>query len=223
MEPEPGELRPQRAGETRPERWRRRLNERLLSRGPGYGSAVVAPVPEEEEEDLRRRLKYLLMSPRDKYQARGRWPVKLVLQLAKIVLVTVQDRQKTNSNYNNRRTEPRTPRASGGSSGADGWKPGAVDCPLQARGVLGRQGWQCRRSRSGGTRSHPKSSRTAKKTLNSWILQQMVEFPGPDSFVNRGLQQPAVARSVLPPEEEKSREIPPPSALSGSFFSLPQN
>ncbi|RMB89313.1 hypothetical protein DUI87_34294 [Hirundo rustica rustica] len=67
--------------------------QRLLSRGPGYGSAVLAPVPEEEEEeeeDLRRRLKYLLMSPCDKYQACGRRPVKLVLQLAKIVLVTVQ-------------------------------------------------------------------------------------------------------------------------------------
>ncbi|RMB89315.1 hypothetical protein DUI87_34296 [Hirundo rustica rustica] len=68
-------------------------NERLLSRGPGYGSAVVAPVPEEEEEeeeDLRRRLKYFFMSPCDKYQACGRRPVKLVLQLTKIVLVTVQ-------------------------------------------------------------------------------------------------------------------------------------
>ncbi|RMB89311.1 hypothetical protein DUI87_34292 [Hirundo rustica rustica] len=70
-------------------------NEQLLSRGPGYGSAVLAPVPEEEEEeeeeeDLRRRLKYFFMSPCDKYQACGRRPVKLVLQLAKIVLVTVQ-------------------------------------------------------------------------------------------------------------------------------------
>ncbi|RMB91355.1 hypothetical protein DUI87_32146 [Hirundo rustica rustica] len=62
----------------------------ILSR---YASAVVAPVPEEEEEeeeDLRRRLKYFLMSSCDKYQARGRWPVKLMLQLAKIILVTVQ-------------------------------------------------------------------------------------------------------------------------------------
>ncbi|RMB91357.1 hypothetical protein DUI87_32148 [Hirundo rustica rustica] len=64
-------------------------NERLLSRGPGYGSAVVAPVPEEEEL-RRRRLKYLLMSPCEKYQACGRRPVKLVLQLTKIILVTVQ-------------------------------------------------------------------------------------------------------------------------------------
>ncbi|XP_032939614.1 mucolipin-1 isoform X2 [Catharus ustulatus] len=67
--------------------------ERLLSRGPGYGTAEPAPVPvaeEEEEEELRRRLKYFFMSPCDKYRARGRRPVKLGLQLAKIVLVTVQ-------------------------------------------------------------------------------------------------------------------------------------
>ncbi|XP_059728185.1 mucolipin-1 isoform X2 [Haemorhous mexicanus] len=72
--------------------------ERLLSRGPGYGTAEAAPAPvpvpgeeeEEEEEELRRRLKYFFMSPCDKYRARGRRPVKLALQLAKIVLVTVQ-------------------------------------------------------------------------------------------------------------------------------------
>ncbi|XP_058717792.1 mucolipin-1 [Poecile atricapillus] len=71
--------------------------ERLLSRGPGYGTAGAAPVPEEdededdeEEEELRRRLKYFFMSPCDKYRARGRRPVKLALQIAKIVLVTVQ-------------------------------------------------------------------------------------------------------------------------------------
>lgn len=43
-----------------------------------------------EEEELRRRLKYFFMSPCDKYRARGRRPVKLGLQLAKILLVTVQ-------------------------------------------------------------------------------------------------------------------------------------
>ncbi|KFP05972.1 Mucolipin-1, partial [Calypte anna] len=42
------------------------------------------------EEELRRRLKYFFMSPCDKYRARGRRPFKLVLQLAKILLVTVQ-------------------------------------------------------------------------------------------------------------------------------------
>uniref|UniRef100_U3JBB7 Uncharacterized protein n=1 Tax=Ficedula albicollis TaxID=59894 RepID=U3JBB7_FICAL len=65
--------------------------ERLLSRRPGYGTAPAGPdpvpVPEEEEEELRRRLKYFFMSPCDKYRARGRRPVKLALQLAKIVLL----------------------------------------------------------------------------------------------------------------------------------------
>ncbi|XP_064900009.1 mucolipin-1 [Columba livia] len=62
--------------------------ERLLGHGPGYGTAE-SPVLAEEEE-LRRRLKYFFMSPCDKYRARGRRPVKLGLQLAKILLVTVQ-------------------------------------------------------------------------------------------------------------------------------------
>uniref|UniRef100_A0A8C6IPT6 Mucolipin extracytosolic domain-containing protein n=1 Tax=Melopsittacus undulatus TaxID=13146 RepID=A0A8C6IPT6_MELUD len=57
---------------------------RLLGRGAAHGSA------EAEEEELRRRLKYFFMSPCDKYRARGRRPVKLGLQLAKILLVTVQ-------------------------------------------------------------------------------------------------------------------------------------
>ncbi|XP_065715368.1 mucolipin-1 isoform X2 [Patagioenas fasciata] len=63
-------------------------SERLLGHGPGYGTAE-SPVLAEEEE-LRRRLKYFFMSPCDKYRARGRRPVKLGLQLAKILLVTVQ-------------------------------------------------------------------------------------------------------------------------------------
>ncbi|KAM8987138.1 mucolipin-1 [Ara ararauna] len=62
--------------------------ERLLGRGPAYGSTEPPGVAEEEE--LRRRLKYFFMSPCDKYRARGRRPVKLGLQLAKILLVTVQ-------------------------------------------------------------------------------------------------------------------------------------
>ncbi|XP_051630260.1 mucolipin-1 isoform X5 [Manacus candei] len=75
--------------------------ERLLSRGPGYGAAGAAPAEERDEQreeereereelELRRRLKYFFMSPCDKYRARGRRPVKLGLQLAKIILVTVQ-------------------------------------------------------------------------------------------------------------------------------------
>ncbi|XP_030582694.1 mucolipin-1a isoform X2 [Archocentrus centrarchus] len=44
----------------------------------------------EEEEALRRKLKYFFMSPCDKYHAKGRYPFKLVLQLAKILVVTAQ-------------------------------------------------------------------------------------------------------------------------------------
>lgn len=44
----------------------------------------------EEEEALRRKLKYFFMSPCDKYHAKGRKPFKLGLQLLKIIIVTVQ-------------------------------------------------------------------------------------------------------------------------------------
>lgn len=43
-----------------------------------------------EEEALRRKLKYFFMSPCDKYYAKGRKPYKLVLQLLKIIIVTMQ-------------------------------------------------------------------------------------------------------------------------------------
>ncbi|XP_021413816.2 mucolipin-1 isoform X2 [Oncorhynchus mykiss] len=45
---------------------------------------------QQEEEALRRKLKYFFMSPCDKYHAKGRKPFKLVLQLLKILIVTVQ-------------------------------------------------------------------------------------------------------------------------------------
>ncbi|XP_045074650.1 mucolipin-1-like [Coregonus clupeaformis] len=45
---------------------------------------------EQEEEALRRKLKYFFMSPCDKFHAKGRKPFKLGLQLLKIVIVTVQ-------------------------------------------------------------------------------------------------------------------------------------
>ncbi|XP_024145553.1 mucolipin-1a isoform X2 [Oryzias melastigma] len=45
---------------------------------------------DEEEEALRRKLKFFFMSPCDKYHAKGRKPWKLILQLLKIVIVTVQ-------------------------------------------------------------------------------------------------------------------------------------
>ncbi|XP_046899520.1 mucolipin-1a [Hypomesus transpacificus] len=45
---------------------------------------------QEEEEALRRKLKYFFMSPCDKFHAKGRKPFKLGLQLLKIIIVTVQ-------------------------------------------------------------------------------------------------------------------------------------
>lgn len=64
--------------------------ERLLTPSPGYGTrAGASPVPL-EEEDLRRRLKYFFMSPCDKFRAKGRKPFKLMLQVVKILVVTVQ-------------------------------------------------------------------------------------------------------------------------------------
>ncbi|CAL8332087.1 unnamed protein product [Lota lota] len=47
-------------------------------------------VTDPEEEALRRNLKYFFMSPCDKYHAKGRKPIKLGLQLLKIIIVTVQ-------------------------------------------------------------------------------------------------------------------------------------
>lgn len=46
----------------------------------------------QEEEALRRKLKYFFMSPCDKYHAKGRKPFKLILQLLKIIIVTAQVR-----------------------------------------------------------------------------------------------------------------------------------
>lgn len=69
--------------------------ERLLTPNPGYGTQVgTSPVPTTppEEEDLRRRLKYFFMSPCDKFRAKGRKPCKLMLQVVKILVVTVQVR-----------------------------------------------------------------------------------------------------------------------------------
>lgn len=45
---------------------------------------------DQDDEALRRKLKYFFMSPCDKYHAKGRKPYKLVLQLLKIVIVTWQ-------------------------------------------------------------------------------------------------------------------------------------
>ncbi|XP_030791016.1 mucolipin-1 isoform X2 [Rhinopithecus roxellana] len=67
--------------------------ERLLTPNPGYGTQAgpsPAPPTPPEEEDLRRRLKYFFMSPCDKFRAKGRKPCKLMLQVVKILVVTVQ-------------------------------------------------------------------------------------------------------------------------------------
>lgn len=74
--------------------------DRLLTSVTGYGSSDLNGSPptldvsgshqQEEEEALRRKLKYFFMSPCDKYHAKGRKPFKLVLQLLKIVIVTAQ-------------------------------------------------------------------------------------------------------------------------------------
>ncbi|KAA0706315.1 Mucolipin-1 Mucolipidin [Triplophysa tibetana] len=74
--------------------------DRLLTSVTGYESSDLNGSPptlnvsgshqQVEEEAMRRKLKYFFMSPCDKYHAKGRKPFKLVLQLLKIVLVTVQ-------------------------------------------------------------------------------------------------------------------------------------
>ncbi|KAK7940156.1 hypothetical protein WMY93_003482 [Mugilogobius chulae] len=58
--------------------------------GGGLGVSGFQQEREEEEEALRRKLKYFFMSPCDKYHAKGRKPFKLGLQLLKIIIVTVQ-------------------------------------------------------------------------------------------------------------------------------------
>lgn len=41
-------------------------------------------------EDFRRRLKYFFMNPCEKYRARGRIPWKLMIQILKIAIITIQ-------------------------------------------------------------------------------------------------------------------------------------
>lgn len=45
---------------------------------------------EERTECLRRKIKYYFMNPCEKYHARGRKPWKLVLQIVKIAIITMQ-------------------------------------------------------------------------------------------------------------------------------------
>uniref|UniRef100_A0A8C2XQS4 Mucolipin TRP cation channel 1a n=1 Tax=Cyclopterus lumpus TaxID=8103 RepID=A0A8C2XQS4_CYCLU len=60
-------------------------NHRLPAATKGYWVGA-----DQEEEAIRRKLKYFFMSPCDKYHAKGRKPYKLILQLLKIVIVTAQ-------------------------------------------------------------------------------------------------------------------------------------
>uniref|UniRef100_A0A9J8AUJ2 Mucolipin TRP cation channel 1a n=1 Tax=Cyprinus carpio carpio TaxID=630221 RepID=A0A9J8AUJ2_CYPCA len=71
------------------------LKKRTLIRSQ-YSNPRPSPVAggwigaDQEEEALRRKLKYFFMSPCEKYQAKGRKPFKLVLQILKILIVTIQ-------------------------------------------------------------------------------------------------------------------------------------
>ncbi|XP_026201741.1 mucolipin-3 isoform X3 [Anabas testudineus] len=58
-----------------------------------YGTS--GPLPRSEEdldnvECLRRKIKYFFMNPCEKYHARGRKPWKLILQIIKIAIITIQ-------------------------------------------------------------------------------------------------------------------------------------
>ncbi|XP_017313585.2 mucolipin-1a [Ictalurus punctatus] len=55
-----------------------------------YPATGIWVTMDQEEEALRRKMKYFFMSPCDKYHAKGRKPFKLVLQILKIFIVTVQ-------------------------------------------------------------------------------------------------------------------------------------
>ncbi|XP_054451973.1 mucolipin-3 [Anoplopoma fimbria] len=59
-----------------------RVNGRCRWSAPTLDTKVV--------EDFRRRLKYFFMNPCEKYKARGRKPWKLMLQILKIAIITIQ-------------------------------------------------------------------------------------------------------------------------------------
>ena len=62
-------------------------NESLSSSTSSIGKADIVG---SNEEKIRRKLKWYFMNPYQKFKVRGRKPWKLVLQVAKIILVTVQ-------------------------------------------------------------------------------------------------------------------------------------
>ncbi|KAM3604760.1 uncharacterized protein V6R79_015870 [Siganus canaliculatus] len=66
-----------------------RSEERRLN-GHCRWSGHTPGLESKEVEDFRRRLKYFFMNPCQKYRARGRKPWKLMLQILKIAIITVQ-------------------------------------------------------------------------------------------------------------------------------------
>ncbi|XP_029931230.1 mucolipin-3-like [Myripristis murdjan] len=60
-------------------------------RAPSSRWSAAKQSPESKMvEDFRRRLKYFFMNPCEKYRARGRKPWKLMLQILKIAIITIQ-------------------------------------------------------------------------------------------------------------------------------------
>uniref|UniRef100_A0A3P8UH12 Mucolipin TRP cation channel 3 n=1 Tax=Amphiprion percula TaxID=161767 RepID=A0A3P8UH12_AMPPE len=60
------------------------------SRTNGHVAWSTHTLESKAVEDFRRRLKYFFMNPCEKYKARGRKPWKLMLQILKIAIITVQ-------------------------------------------------------------------------------------------------------------------------------------
>lgn len=56
-------------------------------------TASVSNLDPKEVDRFRRRLKYFFMNPCEKFHARGRKPWKLMLQILKIVIITIQVRE----------------------------------------------------------------------------------------------------------------------------------
>ncbi|XP_017576609.1 mucolipin-3 isoform X2 [Pygocentrus nattereri] len=62
----------------------------LNSNGGSMWSDILARQEQREVESFRRKLKYFFMNPCEKYRARGRKPWKLMLQIIKIAVITIQ-------------------------------------------------------------------------------------------------------------------------------------
>lgn len=60
------------------------------SNGGSVWAESLAHQEQQEVESFRRKLKYFFMNPCEKYRARGRKPWKLMLQIIKMVIITIQ-------------------------------------------------------------------------------------------------------------------------------------